>query len=89
MSGITIRQHLPTDAPPNEIRLVEVNDAITGTASPEPIDFGVNAGTDNAHKLIVFDVTPAQWNAIRAGTLDLPPDWTLKGSQQFSKGRSR
>jgi hypothetical protein len=81
--------YLPTDAPPNEIRLVEVNEAITGTASPEPIDFGVDAGTANEHKLIVLDVTPEQWEEIREDPSLLPPRWTLEGSQEISGGRSR
>jgi len=81
--------YLPTGAPPNEIRLVEVNEAITGTASPEPIDFGVDSGTPNQHKLIVFDVTPEQWNEVRKGTLPLPEGWTLKDSQELSGGRPR
>ena len=81
--------YLPTGAPPNEIRFVEVNGSITGTASPEPIDFGVDGGTDNQHKLIVLDVTPEQWEAIREGTLPLPPGWTLEGSQEISRGRPR
>src|SRR5437764_9899588 len=77
--------YLPTDAPPNEIRLVEVNEAIPDSASPEPIDFGVDAGTGNEHKLIVFDVTPGQWEQIKARNLELPPGWTLKDSQEISK----
>jgi hypothetical protein len=82
--------YLPTAAPANEIRLLEVNEAITGTASPEPIDFGVDAGGPNEHKLIVFDVTPEQWEEIQAGTLALPPGWTLDGSEVVLKrGRPR
>ena len=81
--------YLPTGAPANEIRFVEVNGSITGTAGPEPIDFGVDAGTNNEHKLIVLDVTPEQWAEIREGILPLPPGWTLKGSQNISEGRPR
>jgi hypothetical protein len=81
--------YLPTGAPENEIRLVEVNEAILGTAGPEPIDFGVDSGTPNEHKLIVFDVTPEQWEEIKAKPLGLPPGWTLDGSQEISKGRPR
>lgn len=81
--------YLPTGAPDNEIRLVEVNDAINTTASPEPIDFGVEAGTPNAHKLIVLDVTPSQWDEIKKETLQLPPGWTLEGSQDLTSGRPR
>jgi hypothetical protein len=86
ISGI---YYLPTGAPANEIRFVEVNESITGTANPEPIDFGVDGGTDNEHKLIVLDVTPKQWKEIREGTLLLPPGWTLEGSQEIIEGRSR
>lgn len=81
--------YLPAGAPQNEIRLVEVNEAITGTAGPEPIDFGVDSGTPNEHKLIVFDVTPEQWDEVREGTLPLPEGWTLEGSQEISGGGPR
>lgn len=87
--GIRTIHYLPTAAPSNEIRLVEVNESITGTASPEPIDFGVHAGTANEHKLIVFDVTPEQWEEIHGGTLSLPPGWTLQGSQEVGGRRLR
>jgi hypothetical protein len=81
--------HLPKGAPPKEIRLVEVNGSILGTASPEPIDFGVDGGTENEHKLIVLDVTPEQWGEIRGGSLTLPPGWKLDGSVAVGRGRPR
>ncbi len=81
--------YLPIGAPPNEIRLVEVNEAITGTAGPEPIDFGVDSGSPTEHKLIVLDVTPEQWDDVREGTLALPDGWTLEGSREISRGRPR
>jgi len=87
--GIREIYYLPDGAPANEIRLVEVKEAITGTAAPDFIDFGVNGGAANEHKLIVFDVTPEQWEEIREGTLPLPEGWTLKGSQEIGGGRSR
>jgi hypothetical protein len=88
-SGILQIHYLPTEAPANEIRFVEVNNSITGTASPEPIDFGpidfgVAGGTVEAHRLIVLDVTPEQWQEIQQGTLQLPPGWTLTGSQEMN-----
>jgi hypothetical protein len=88
-SGILQIHYLPTEAPANEIRFVEVNGSITGTASPEPIDFGVAGGTDEAHRLIVLDVTPEQWQEIQEGTLQLPSGWTLTGSREISGGRPR
>jgi hypothetical protein len=87
--GIREIHYLPTGAPANEIRFVEVNEAITGTAAPEAIDFGVEAGSPNEHKLVVFDVTPEQWEELREGTLSLPEGWTLEGSQEISGGRKR
>ena len=77
--------YLPTGAPANEIRFIEVNGFINGTASPEPIDFGVDGGTANEHKLIVLDVTPRQWEEIREGTLPLPTGWALEGSRAISR----
>ena len=31
----------------------------------QPIDFGVDIGGEDAHTLMVLDVTPAQWENIR------------------------
>lgn len=88
-ADITAIYHLPAGAPPNEVRLVEVNRAILSVADPEPIDFGVDTGTDAAHRLIVLDVTPAQWNEIQDGSRPLPPGWTLEGSENLTNGRPR
>jgi hypothetical protein len=87
--GIREIYYLPNGAPANEIRFVEVNEAISSRAAPDPIDFGVDAGSPNEHKLIVFDVTPEQWEEIRQGSLSLPEGWTLEGSQAISGGRAR
>lgn len=81
--------YLPTGAPPNEIRLVEVNQAIKSTAEPEPIDFGVASGTDDQHRLVVLDVTPAQWDEIVNKARSLPGGWSLEGRQNLSNGRPR
>jgi hypothetical protein len=81
--------YLPTGAPPKEIRLVEVNRAIKSQAEPEPIDFGVASGTDEAHRLVVLDVTPAQWKEILAKTRSLPLGWSLEGRRDLSNGRPR
>ena len=81
--------YLPTGAPPNEIRLVEVNRAIKSVAEPEPIDFGVASGTDEVHRLVVLDLTPEQWKEILNETRSLPPGWSLKGRQDVGNGRPR
>jgi hypothetical protein len=76
--------YLP-DAPPREIRLLEVNGMISETTPPEPIDFGVDAGGADAHSLFVLDVTPTQWEAIERGRVSLPPGWTLMGRQELGR----
>jgi len=83
--GIRSIYYLPRDAPDREIRLLEVNDLIAERdACPlEPIDFGVDVGSENSHALLVLDVTPAQWEDIRSDRLALPPGWTLEGSIQL------
>ena len=73
--------YLPTDAGEREIRFVEVNELIGSRSDEmlEPIDFGIDTGTDNAHKLLVLDVTPEQWNRIQRQELSLPAGWLLEG----------
>ena len=74
--------YLPKLAPDREIRLLEVNTAIVaGENAPlEPIDFGVDVGSDTAHTLMVLDITPAQWEKIQSEPSLLPDGWTLDGS---------
>ena len=83
--GIGLIYFLPDNAPEREIRLVEINTLIgdRNDDSLEPIDFGIDGGTDNAHKLWVLDVTPSQWRRIEARSLRLPNGWSLKDSVRF------
>ena len=83
--------YLPDDAPEREIRLVEVTDPRSGTAGPdfEPIDFGVDIGTDGEHKLIVVDGDTEQWNEALTGERKLPPGWSLKGHRELPTPRRR
>jgi hypothetical protein len=64
--GIEVVYFLPTGAPDREIRFVEINNliAVRDKDPLEPIDFGVDVGGASAHKLLVVDVTPAQWEKI-------------------------
>jgi hypothetical protein len=87
--AITAIYHLPIGAPADEIRLLEVNRGILSIADPEPIDFGVAVGTDDAHRLVVLDVTPKQWKEIQDGSRLLPAGWKLEGSQKLTGARSR
>jgi hypothetical protein len=84
-SGVVQIFHLPTNAPSREIRFLEVNRMISETTPPEPIDFGVDIGSAEAHTLYVLDVTPAQWEAIQQGTMPLPAGWTLEGSRELGR----
>jgi hypothetical protein len=74
--------YLPENSPEREIRLLEVNELIAERAddSPEPVDFGIDTGLETQHTLLVLDVTPGQWDRIRASSFDLPEGWTLAGA---------
>ena len=65
-SGIREVYYLPQHASEREIRFIEVNDLIADRENDalEAIDFGVDTETENAHTLLVLDITPAQWGKI-------------------------
>lgn len=83
--GIASVHYLPTNANQREIRFVEVNNFIgdRNDDALEPIDFGVDAGMDTAHKLFVLDVTPGQWIRIQTHELELPSNWSLEGAIHY------
>jgi hypothetical protein len=80
--GIQQIYYLTKDAPAREIRFIEINHLLADMSDDalEPIDFGVDTGSDNEHKLFVLDVTPSQWSEIDRGRLSLPTGWTLEGA---------
>ena len=84
--GIVSVYYLPTNAGEREIRFVEINKLIgeRNDNALEPIDFGIDTGTENEHKLFVLDVTPEQWERIAAEELRLPHDWSLDGAICYS-----
>jgi hypothetical protein len=86
-TGIRSIYYLPTRAPDREIRFVEVNELIADRDKDplEPIDFGVDAGASTAHRLVVLDVTPAQWEQIQTNQLPLPDGWSLDGATPISR----
>jgi len=83
--GVVSIYYLPRNAPEREIRFLEVNKLIGEQTDDalEPIDFGVDAETENAHRLLVLDVTPRQLKRIQRGALPLPEGWTLEGVKQY------
>jgi hypothetical protein len=87
--GIRSVHYLPTEASPQEIRLIEVNDLIgdLDDSSLEPLDFGVDRGTEDEHTLWVLDVTPRQWESICDSSLPLPQGWSLEGAVEIPPRR--
>jgi hypothetical protein len=84
-SGVEQINYLPANAPEREIRLLEVNRLIAESTELEPIDFGVDTSSPEAHTLLVLDITPLQWNAILKKKLSLPPGWDLDGYKILQK----
>jgi hypothetical protein len=83
--GIVSVYYLPTNAEDREIRFIEVNELLgdRNDSLLEPIDFGIDTGAETAHKLLVLDVTPAQFQRILARKLDLPSEWSLDGAIHY------
>ena len=84
--GLRSVYYLPANAPEREIRFIEINDLIgeRNDDALQPIDFGVDSGTETEHKLFVLDVTPNQWDRIKQALLPLPQGWTLQNAVPFS-----
>jgi hypothetical protein len=85
--GVRSIYYLPTNAPEREIRVVEVNELLGDRKDDalEPIDFGVDRGTEAGHTLLVLDVTPSQWNRIQDTVLPLPDGWSLKDAIPYGR----
>lgn len=81
----SIRQvvYLPAGAPPNEIRLVEVNERIVRAEdAPEPLDFGVTIA-GRAMKVLVADVSKSQLERLKANPSSLPNGWAWGGERTW------
>ena len=85
--GIREVFYLPGGAPEREIRLVEVNElaAVTELDSFDPIEFGVDRGSENEHLVQILDVSPDQWDKIKQNEARLPSGWSLNEMQPFSR----
>lgn len=85
--GIQTVYYLPGGSPERDIRLLEINTmmAVRENDPLEPLDFGVEVGAADSHRLVVLDVTPSQWERIRSGELPLPEGWSLDGSIFLSR----
>jgi hypothetical protein len=79
--------YLPHGSPADEIRLLEVNDRLTGNESKvEAIDFGLDI-EGAQFSLFVADITSEQLDQIRQGRLRLPPGWSLDESMVWRRER--
>ena len=75
------------DAPEREIRLIEINELIADRDDDplEAIDFGVDSDGPTAHKLLILDVTPVQWQKIVNHEIQLPQEWSLEPKSRFPR----
>lgn len=83
--GISEIWHLPTGAPHDEIRLIEVNDQFPSSeARPIPVDFGLDI-RGVPFRLLVADVTSEQLEAAQLDPSQLPDGWSLQGATQYPR----
>ena len=82
---ITDIYYLRTDAPDDEIRLLEVNRLVGRRQEEvEAVDFGLNI--EGLHyRLLVADISPAEHERLTSGTLKLPGGWALQGAWHWSR----
>jgi hypothetical protein len=85
-SGIREVWYLPRESPPEEIRLLELNDRLAG-AEPQAdaIDFGLNI-EGARFRLFVADINTEQLDQIKKDPSRLPPGWSLDGSRIWRRG---
>lgn len=79
--------YLPTGAPENEIRLLEVNRFLNqaDTQPIEPLDF--TPEMDLPYRVFVADITSDQWDRVqREGDAVLPPGWRFRDNQIIVRG---
>jgi hypothetical protein len=85
-SGIREVWYLPEGAPPNEIRLLEINDRFAGNeAEVEPVDFGLDI-EGAPLRLFVADITSDQLDRIQKEPTRLPHGWSLAGVKKWRRG---
>jgi hypothetical protein len=77
--------YLPGVAPPEEIRLLEVNDRLEpAQPDPQPIDFGLDV-EGAQFRLLVADITSRQVDRIKSDPSHLPPGWSLDGNRVWKR----
>ncbi|HET6247945.1 MAG TPA: hypothetical protein VFE47_09640 [Tepidisphaeraceae bacterium] len=79
--------YLPTNSPPSEIRLLELNGRLAGNGwGIEPIDFALDV--QGAHfKLLVADITSEELEPMKNGkSSQLPTGWSLAEPKIWRRG---
>ncbi len=86
-AAIELAVYLPTGAPDNEIRLLEVNRFLrsSGTDAIEPLDF--TPEWNFPYRVFVADITADQWDRAQEnpGAI-LPAGWELGDHKIFKRG---
>ena len=78
--------YLPRGAPPEEIRLLELNDRLAGNESKaEAMDFGLDM-EGAQFRLFVADITSEQLEQIKHEPSRLPPGWSLDENKIWRRG---
>jgi hypothetical protein len=77
--------YLPGGSPPEEIRLLELNDRFTGAAMNDPIDFGLDL-EGARFRLVVADINSDRLDQIKQDPSRLPPGWSLDGKKIWRRG---
>jgi hypothetical protein len=87
-SRLTQAIYLPSGAPEDEVRLLEINTGLyPEPGSPiVPVET-TPAVTDVPFRVWVADVTPEEWDLIQANPGLLPPSWSLQGGQTIRRAR--
>ena len=77
--GISDVLYLHTNAPPNEVRLLEINTLLSVPEKSQPIEaFDFGPDIDGLpFVVLVADITPDQWRAVQSNVLALPAGWSL------------
>jgi len=86
-SGIREVWYLPTGAPADEIRFLDVSDRLAGPeGKAQAIDFGLDI-EGVPFRLLVADVTSDQLDQLKRDPSLLPPGWSLDGNHVWRRRR--
>jgi hypothetical protein len=87
-SRLTQAIYLPTGAPDDEVRLLEVNTGLfPGPGNPIVSVEATPAVTDLPFRVWVADVTPEEWQQIQTNPGFLPAGWNLEGNRIIRRAK--